>query len=63
MSIFKRISKIFEAKANTAVDNMENPVEMTKQAIRDLEDKLAKGIQAQVQIQTIIIEKRRIAEK
>lgn len=40
MSIFKRISNIFRAKVNDTLDEMENPIELLDQKIRDMEESL-----------------------
>lgn len=61
-SIFKRADKIAEAKANSAIDTMENPVEMTQQAIRDLSEKLQHAIEAQVKVKALIIQRNTDAE-
>jgi phage shock protein A len=55
MGLFQRIFKIGEAKANKAVDALENPVEMTQQAIRDLKKKLQSGLEAEAQLKAMII--------
>jgi phage shock protein A len=40
MGVFGRISNIFRAKVNNAIDDMENPVELLDQKIRDMEESL-----------------------
>ncbi len=40
MSVFKRISNMFRAKVNNALDEAENPVELLDQKIRDMEESL-----------------------
>jgi phage shock protein A len=40
MSVFNRISNIFRAKVNNAIDDMENPIELLDQKIRDMEESL-----------------------
>jgi phage shock protein A len=40
MGVFNRISNIFRAKVNNAIDNMENPIELLDQKIRDMEESL-----------------------
>jgi phage shock protein A len=40
MGIMKRISNIFRAKANDAIDGMENPIQLLDQKIRDMEESL-----------------------
>lgn len=40
MGMLKRISNIFRAKVNGALDEIENPIELLDQKIRDMEDSL-----------------------
>lgn len=40
MGVLKRLSDIFRAKANNAIDDIENPVELLDQKIRDMETSL-----------------------
>lgn len=40
MSVFKRVSNIFRAKVNNALDEVENPIELLDQKIRDMEQSL-----------------------
>ena len=63
MSLISRVTGIFKAEANHAVDQAENPVLMTEQAIRDLEENYKKAVNAEVQLKTIVIEKRTTSEK
>lgn len=63
LNIFKRVNKVAEAKANTAVDTIEDPVQMTEQAIRDLREKLQKALNAEVKLKALVIEKRSNSEK
>jgi phage shock protein A len=37
LRIFQRLANIFKAKANTAVDQLENPVEMSRLAVAEME--------------------------
>lgn len=50
MGVFNRISNMFKAKANSALDNMENPIELLDQKIRDMEDSLNKAKISSAQI-------------
>ena len=54
-SIFKRGGKIAEAKANSALDKLEDPTEMTTQALRDLNVKLENAVNAQATYKAMII--------
>ena len=40
MGVFKRVSNIFRAKVNNALDEVENPIELLDQKIRDMEQSL-----------------------
>jgi phage shock protein A len=50
MGIMKRISNIFRAKANDALDEVENPIQLLDQKVRDMEESLnnAKVSSAQI---------------
>lgn len=50
MGVFKRISNIFNAKANSALDNIENPIELLDQKVRDMEESLNKAKLSSAQI-------------
>lgn len=50
MGVFKRISNIFNAKVNSALDDVENPVELLDQKIRDMEESLNKAKLSSAQI-------------
>ncbi|KMT22720.1 PspA/IM30 family protein [Clostridium cylindrosporum] len=50
MSIFKRVSNIFRSKVNTALDSVENPVELLDQKVRDMEESLNKAKISSAQI-------------
>ena len=60
MSIFQRLKTIFVADTNAALDKAEDPAVMEQQAIRDLQEKLNKGVQAEVQLKSLIIEKQKL---
>ena len=55
MNIFKRIFKIGEAQANRAVDNLESPIIMTEQGIRDMKEDLNKSVEAMAQVKALAI--------
>lgn len=50
MSVFSRISNMFKAKVNNTLDNMENPIELLDQKIRDMEESLNKAKISSAQI-------------
>lgn len=43
MGVFSRISNMFRAKVNDTLDEMENPIELLNQKIRDMEENLNKA--------------------
>lgn len=43
MGVFKRISNMVKGKVNAALDDMENPIELLDQKIRDMEESLNKA--------------------
>lgn len=51
MGIFGRMKKITEAKLNTAIDNIEDPIELCNQRIRDMEENFR---QAELSSATVI---------
>ncbi len=50
MNIFKRLFKIGQSEANAAIDNMEDPIKLTEQGIRDLKDDLSKNLESLAQV-------------
>lgn len=55
MNIFRRLFKIGEAEAHSAIDKMEDPIKLTEQGIRDLKADLAKSIEALAQVKAMTI--------
>ncbi|WP_028887725.1 PspA/IM30 family protein [Tenacibaculum ovolyticum] len=55
MNIFKRLFKIGQSETNSAIDNMEDPIKMTEQGIRDLRDDLKEGLESLAQIKALAI--------
>lgn len=55
MGFFKRIFKIGEAEANSMLDNIEDPVKMTEQGIRDMKVKLDDSIKALAEVKAMAI--------
>ena len=55
MSILSRLFRVGEAKANTVVDKMENPVEMSEQILRELNEQLQKGIESEAEVKAIAL--------
>lgn len=50
MGIFKRMSNIIKAKVNNSIDEIENPIELLDQKIRDMEESLNKAKLSSAQI-------------
>ena len=59
MNIFKRFMKIGESEAHAAADNLENPIKMTEQGIRDLKKKLDDSLKAYAEVKAMAIKSRR----
>lgn len=55
MNIFKRLFKIGQAEANSAIDKMEDPIKLTEQGIRDLRSDLEKSLESLAQIKALAI--------
>ncbi|MEQ8153352.1 MAG: PspA/IM30 family protein [Clostridiaceae bacterium] len=43
MGVFNRISNMFRAKVNSTLDEMENPIELLDQKVKDMEEQLSKA--------------------
>ncbi len=59
---FKRLFKIGEANAHAALDNLEDPVKMTDQGIRDLKVQLDNSIKSLAEVKAIAIRTARETE-
>jgi phage shock protein A len=55
MKFFKRLFKMGQAEANSALDNMEDPIKLTAQGIRDLKEDLGKSLEALAQVKALAI--------
>ncbi|MDN5200130.1 PspA/IM30 family protein [Fulvivirgaceae bacterium BMA10] len=62
MNIFKRIFKIGEAEAHSAIDKLEDPIKMTEQGIRDMKKDLDKSLQALAEVKALAIRSRNDVE-
>ncbi|GHA74722.1 PspA/IM30 family protein [Pontibacter akesuensis] len=63
MNIFKRIFKIGQAEAHAAVDQLENPIRLTEQGIRDMKEDLEKSLRALAEVKAMAIRARNDAEQ
>ncbi len=59
MSIFRRIFKVGEAQAHSAINKIEDPVKMSEQAIRDLKGDLNKALESLAEVKALSIRTRR----
>ena len=59
MSIFKRLWKVSQAEAHSAISKMENPIKMTEQGIRDLKKDLDESLKALAEVKAMAIRARR----
>lgn len=55
MNIFKRIFKVGESEAHSALDKLEDPIKMTEQGIRDLKQDLDKSLQGLAEVKAMAI--------
>lgn len=55
MNFFKRLLKMGEAEANAALDNMEDPIKLTEQGIRDMKEDLEKSLEALAQFKALAV--------
>lgn len=58
MSIWERVSRIFRAEANSAVDTLEDPVKISQQILRDLRDNLQEAISGTAEIKALAAQHR-----
>ncbi len=59
---FDRVSKVFQAEANTAVARFEDPIKLTEQGIRDLKSNLTEAMTSLAQVKGVSIRLKREAE-
>lgn len=57
-NIFKRLFKIGQAEAHSAVNQLENPIKLTEQGIRDMKENLDKSLQSLAQVKALSIRAR-----
>ena len=58
MNIFRRLFKIGQAETHSAVDQLENPIRMTEQGIRDMKEDLDKSLHALAEVKAMAIRSR-----
>lgn len=62
MNFFKRLFKIGQAEAHSALDKLEDPIKITEQGIRDLKQDLNKSLQAVAEVKALSIRSRNDVE-
>ncbi len=62
-SILSRIFKIGQAEAHSVIDNLEDPIRMTEQGIRDLKESLQKAMVSLAEVKGIAIRTRGDADR
>lgn len=55
MNVFRRLFKIGEAEAHSAIDKLEDPIKLTEQGIRDLKLDLDKSLKALAEVKALSI--------
>lgn len=55
MNVFKRLFKMGEAEAHSALDKLENPIKLTEQGIRDLKNDLDASLKALAEVKAMAI--------
>ena len=55
MNIFRRLFRIGQAEAHSAIDKMEDPIKLTEQGIRDMKQDLDKSLEALAQVKAMAI--------
>ncbi|MGB3466045.1 MAG: PspA/IM30 family protein [Cyclobacteriaceae bacterium] len=55
MNVFRRLFKLGEAEAHSAIDKLEDPIKLTEQGIRDLKLDLDKSLKALAEVKALSI--------
>ncbi|MFY0686797.1 MAG: PspA/IM30 family protein [Cyclobacteriaceae bacterium] len=55
MNVFKRLFKVGESEAHSAIDKLEDPIKMTEQGIRDLKKDLDESLKALAEVKAMAI--------
>ncbi|MEZ4939137.1 MAG: PspA/IM30 family protein [Crocinitomicaceae bacterium] len=63
MNIFKRLFKIGQAEAHSAIDKLEDPIKMSEQGIRDLKKDLEESLRALAEVKALAIRSKNDAEQ
>lgn len=63
MNIFSRLFKIGQAETHSAIDQLENPIRLTEQGIRDMKEDLDKSLQVLAEVKAMAIRSRSEADE
>ncbi|MBT9392732.1 PspA/IM30 family protein [Hymenobacter sp. NST-14] len=63
MNFLNRLFKIGQAEAHSAIHQLEDPIKMTEQGLRDLREDLDKALQALAEVKALAIRSRNDAEQ
>ena len=63
MSIFRRLFKVGQSEAHAMVDQLEDPIKMTEQGIRDLRQDLQQAMQSLAEVKALALRTRREADE
>lgn len=63
MNIFRRLFKIGQAESHAAIDQLEDPIKMTEQGIRDMKEDLEKSLRALAEVKAMAIRARNDVEQ
>ncbi|NBC82276.1 MAG: PspA/IM30 family protein [Bacteroidetes bacterium] len=58
MSVFKRLFKMGQSELHSAMDQLENPIKLTEQGIRDLKGDLEKALKSLAEVKAMAIRSR-----
>lgn len=59
LNVFKRLLRIGEAEAHSAINKMEDPIKMSEQALRELREELRKAMEGLAEVKAISIRTKR----
>lgn len=62
MNIFKRLFKIGQSEAHSAIDKLEDPIKLTEQGIRDMKEDLDKSLNSLAQVKAMAIRAKKDVE-
>ncbi len=62
MNIFKRLFTMGKAEAHSAIDQLEDPIKLTEQGIRDMKEDLNKSLEGLAQVKALAIRSRNEAQ-